>query len=130
MGCAARLLAGLVVFISVDIAGAQTCPTGMSNDQCDRWRFERAERELASVVATALARIEEFAVPDTRQEAKAELEQAQQAWVRTRNADCQSESAFQWHRSARTREGNTAACLTRLTTGRIEELKRRYLLSQ
>ena len=42
-------------------------------------------------MAIAVAKIEEVVSVDTRQEAKAALEQAQQSWVRTRNADCQSE---------------------------------------
>ncbi len=81
-------------------------------------------------MAIAVAKIEEVVSVDTRQEAKAALEQAQQSWVRTRNADCQSELAFLWHRSARTREGTTASCLRQLTSARIEELKKRYFLAR
>jgi uncharacterized protein YecT (DUF1311 family) len=99
-----------------------------SNDACDQWQFEQADKELASVVALALAKIDSFAHPNTRQEAKQSLNQAQQLWRQTREVDCQAESAFVWLRSARTRQGYTAACMHQLTVRRIAELKARYLL--
>ena len=125
----ARLLAGLAILSAATIgdAQAQRCPPG-NNDQCDQWHFEQAELELASVVASALDQIDRFANAETRQEAKDQLREAQQSWSQTRAADCRSASAFSWKRSARTREGYTAACLTHLTRARVAELKRRYLL--
>jgi uncharacterized protein YecT (DUF1311 family) len=108
-------------------AEAQACPFN-SNDQCDQWQFEQAEADLATVVAAALRRIEGFAHPDTRQEAKDQLLEAQRLWMQTRDLDCRAESAFMWLRSARTRAGYTAACRRRLTSARAVELSKRYLL--
>jgi Lysozyme inhibitor LprI len=79
-------------------------------------------------VELAVDKIDSFAHPDTRQEAKERFDQAQRLWVQTREADCQAESAFVWLRSARTRQGYTAACMRDLTAGRVVELKKRYLL--
>jgi uncharacterized protein YecT (DUF1311 family) len=123
----------LALILGVPVPGAsaqvQPCPRGTpSNDACDQWHFEQADKELASVVELALAKIDSFAHPDTRQEAKERLHQAQRLWEQTREADCQAESAFMWLRSARTREGYTAACMHGLTVRRIAELRKRYLL--
>ena len=108
-------------------AAAQGCPFN-SNDQCGQWHFEQAEANLAVVVEAALRRIEGFAHPDTRQEARDQLFEAQRLWTQTRDLDCRAESAFMWLRSARTRAGYTASCRHRLTDARAVELRKRYLL--
>jgi uncharacterized protein YecT (DUF1311 family) len=123
------LLAALLVFNLTDRTRveAQTCPPG-GNDACDQWHFERADGELAAAVAAALRQIDTYAHPDTRQEAKDRLQDAQRSWVQLRAADCASRTAFMWLRSSRTREGNTSTGMYRLTVARIAELKRDYLL--
>jgi uncharacterized protein YecT (DUF1311 family) len=109
-------------------ASAQSSCSGRSNDECDQLGFEEADKELAGIVTAALAGIDGFASPETRQEAKDTLTAAHSNWVSLRALDCQSESAFSWLRSARTRAGFTASCMRRLTEKRIAELKDRYLL--
>lgn len=117
----------LLVAAQREAAAEAKCPGG-GNDACDRWYFEQADKELAGVVTAAIAHIESFAHPDTKQEAKDKLLEGQRAWALSRDLDCQAESALVWLRSARTREGNTASCLRRLTVQRIEALRERYLL--
>lgn len=118
----------LILAASVPTARAQilTCPPMGSNDACDQWQFEQADKALTSIVELTLAKIDSFAHPDTRQEAKERFKQAQRLWKQMREADCQAVSAFLWLRSARTRQGYTAACMRDLTAQRIVELKRRY----
>jgi uncharacterized protein YecT (DUF1311 family) len=122
----------LVLLPAAPVPTARTqilpCPQMGSNDACDQWQLEQADKKLASIVELAVAKIDSFAHPDTRQEAKERFDQAQRLWVQTREADCQAESAFVWLRSARTRQGYTAACMRDLTAGRVVELKKRYLL--
>jgi uncharacterized protein YecT (DUF1311 family) len=125
------IFAGLLAFVVVDKVNGQThqsCPPGMNNDRCDEWQAEEAQHELSSVLTKALEQIDTFATPETRQEAKEQLNRAQQLWADMRAADCQSESAFFWLRSARSRKGYTASCLYLQTTDRIVEIKKRYLL--
>lgn len=118
------LLAILLCGGANEQATAQTCP-GKSGDEC---AFEQADKELAGVAAAVLVRIDAFAHASTRQEAKDKFAEAQRTWAALRDLDCQAESAFQWLRSARTREGYTASCKQALTAARIMELRRRYLL--
>jgi uncharacterized protein YecT (DUF1311 family) len=120
----------LAVLLALGLGGraaAQACPFS-SNDRCGQWEFERAEANLATVLAAALHRIEGFAHATTREEAKEQLLEAQRLWTQTRDLDCRAESAFMWLRSARTREGYTAACRHRRTHARAVELSKRYLL--
>jgi uncharacterized protein YecT (DUF1311 family) len=125
---AALMFALLLPGVAQSVAAAQDrCPL-KSNDQCDQWSFEQADKELAGVAAATAAQIEHFAHADTRAEAKDKFAEAQRTWAALRDLECQAESAFLWLRSARTREGNTASCKYRLTVARIAQLKRRYLL--
>jgi uncharacterized protein YecT (DUF1311 family) len=128
----AALLAGFAMnclanFSSAGRAEELTCPF-KSNDDCDRWEFEQADKRLTSALASAFAKIEAFAHPDTRKEAKDSLEQAHSLWKQLREKDCQAESALMWLRSARTRKGYTAACLNDSVIKRIAEIKKRYHL--
>ncbi len=130
----ARIATAMFVLILgalVPTARAQIlpCPRGMSsNDACDQWQFEQADKELAAIVELALTAIDSFAHPNTLQEAKERLTQGHRLWGQRREVDCQAESAFVWLRSARTREGYTSVCMRDLTVRRIAELKKRYLL--
>ncbi|MBI4365674.1 MAG: DUF1311 domain-containing protein [Deltaproteobacteria bacterium] len=125
---AACLLAIMLFGIAQGAAAAQErCPF-RNSDACGQWEFEQVDKQLADVVASALAQIEHFAHPNTRAEAKDRFAEAQRTWASLRDLDCQAESAFQWLRSALTRAGYTAGCKYRLTVARIAELKRRYLL--
>src|SRR5439155_20687541 len=80
------------------------------------------------VVAEAVEKIERFAHPDVRQEAKEALAESQRAFMASREADCRAEAAFMYLRTAKTRESFTISCLYSLTELRIARLKQRYLL--
>jgi uncharacterized protein YecT (DUF1311 family) len=125
------LLMGLVASVlfagTLGVAAQSSCPL-KSNDACDQWAFEQADKELAAVIAAARIEIDRFAHPDTRQEAGDALFAAHSLWVEMRAADCRADSALMWLRSARTREGYTAACMHAVTLRRIGEIKRRYHL--
>ena len=125
---AAMLLLILAALVPTARAQILPCPQMSSNDVCDQWQREQSDKKLASIVELALAKIDSFAHPDTRQEAMERFNQAQRLWEQMREADCQAESAFVWLRSARTRQGYTAACIRDLTDRRVVEIKRRYLL--
>ena len=129
-GILAAMLA-LILGVLAPAARAQPlpCPREISsNDACDVWEFEQADKELTSIIELARTKIDSFAHPDTREEAKERLNQAHQLWRQTREVDCQAESALMWLRSARTRQGYTASCMYELTVRRGDELKRRYRL--
>jgi uncharacterized protein YecT (DUF1311 family) len=123
----AALLACALLARDVYQASAQTA-SPRSNDAEDQGRVEQLEQELSRVLAAAFQKIDQFAHPSTRQEAKDALVQGQQAWVTLRALDCQAESALMWLRSARTRVGYTASCVQTLTSERIGTLKHRYFL--
>jgi hypothetical protein len=127
IGRASLLICALLACVASPARTQTACPHG-NNDACDQWRFEQSERELSGVMAAAFLKIDQFASPESRQEARDALSQAHQTWTRVRALDCQAESAFVWRRSARTREGYTASCMDRLTVTRIETIRRRYLL--
>ena len=125
----ATLLACALLARGVYPASAQTAGPLRGNDARDQSHLEESEHELSRVLADALQKIDQFAHPDTKQEAKDALAQAQRAWVTLRALDCRAESALMWLRSARTRAGYTASCMQMLTVERIDSLKRRYLLN-
>jgi uncharacterized protein YecT (DUF1311 family) len=109
-------------------AAAQVrCPHA-DRDACDQWHFEQIDQDLTQVIVAAVEKIERFAHPDARQEAKDALAESHRAFVVSREADCRAEAAFMWLRTARSRESYTAACMFFLTEGRIARLKQRYLL--
>ena len=116
-----------VLEISNVWAETPECPY-TSNDRCDAWRVDQTDQEMGAVVAQVEAQIARFATKQTQEEAAARLREAQTLWMRLREADCRSEAAFVWMRSARTTEGYTASCMYTLATRRIGELKTRYLL--
>src|SRR5262249_2305936 len=80
-------------------AGAQArCPLTTA-DACDQWHLEQIDKQLAQVVAEAVEKIEKFAHPDARQEAKDALAESQRAFVTSREADCRAEAAFMYLRT-------------------------------
>jgi uncharacterized protein YecT (DUF1311 family) len=124
IGFAACILCGRA---SASYAVQSDCPLH-SNDACDQWRFEQADKELTAIMESALAKIAQFASAETQQEATARLTEAHRQWLGLRENDCRAKAAFLYLRSARTAEGLTAACLAELTQRRVRELKEHYLL--
>jgi len=108
-------------------AAQPRCPHSTS-DACDQWHFEEIDRQLAKVVAEAVEKIEKFAHPDARQEAKDGLADSQRAFVASREADCRAEAAFMYLRTARPRASYIASCMFFLTELRIARIRQRYLL--
>ena len=112
----------LVLSATAAWAQADSCPGATNNDQCDRIRFENADRELARAVEARLADIARRSTYTDRVEhAKALFAAAQRAWVQFRDAECDAEAAKSLV-SARTVEGLTAQCLYSMTKKRMEDL--------
>ena len=99
------------------------CPTGISNDACDQWRFERADKTLSELV---LGEISGLAKRSTDrlwlEQAEQLLLEAQSAWQAFRAAECKARSTINVI-SARTRAGKISACLLALTQQRIAQIK-------
>ena len=99
------------------------CPPGSSNDACDQWQFEQADRALKALVEDKLLQLDRRSAIQARTaQAKSLLEEAQRQWERFRDAECEARAAANMI-SARTRQGLTAACLLALTRKRIEDIK-------
>ena len=115
----AALVTSIAILCGQDGAVAQArCPHNTS-DACDQWHFEEIDKQLAQVVAEAVEKIEKFAHPNARQEAKDALADSHRAFVTSREADCRAEAAFMYLRTARTRGSYTASCMYYLTELRI-----------
>ena len=124
----AVLVTSIAILCGQHSAGAQPrCPYSTS-DACDQWHFEEIDKQLAQVVAEAVEKIEKFAHPDARQEAKDALADSHRAFVASREADCRAEAVFMYLRTARTRGSYTASCMFFLTELRIARIRQRYLL--
>lgn len=99
------------------------CPTGISNDACDRWRFERADKTLSELVLSEISNLGKRSTNRLwQEEAKKLLLEAQSAWQAFRTAECKARSTVDVI-SARTREGKLSACLIALTQQRIAQFK-------
>jgi uncharacterized protein YecT (DUF1311 family) len=124
----AVLVTSIAVFCGQHGSSAQArCPHNTS-DACDQWHFEEIDKQLTQVVAEAVEKIEKFAHPDARQEAKDALAESHRAFVASREADCRAEAAFMYLRTARARASYTASCMYYLTELRIARIRQRYLL--
>jgi uncharacterized protein YecT (DUF1311 family) len=101
------------------------CPPGIgSNDACDQWQFEQADKALLRAIESKQTELERRSSrPDSIEQAKSYLVEAQREWVRFRDAECRARVAADMI-SARTRTGLTSACLFALTRQRIEEIKK------
>jgi uncharacterized protein YecT (DUF1311 family) len=122
------LVTSIVILFGEHGAGAQACCPLSTMDACDRWHLEQVDQQLAQVVTESVEKIERFAHPDARQEAKEALGESQRAFMASREADCRAEAAFMYLRTAKTRESFTISCMYSLTELRIARLKQRYLL--
>ncbi len=99
------------------------CPTGISNDACDQWRFERADKTLSELVLSEISNLGKRSTNRLWQaEAKKLLLEAQSAWQAFRTAECRARSTINVI-SARTRAGKFSACLLALTQQRIAQIK-------
>jgi uncharacterized protein YecT (DUF1311 family) len=99
------------------------CPTGISNDACDQWRFERADKALSELVLGEISNLGKRSTNRLwQEEAKTLLLEAQSAWQAFRTAECKARSTVDVI-SARTRAGKLSACLIALTQQRIAQFK-------
>ena len=120
-----RVAAGLVLGLLMSTADGQEaqCAGGMSNDKCDQWQFEQANKDLELFVAS---KVSEFDSRTTRkdliEQIKAFITDAQRSWLIFRDLECKAVAAAQVQ-SARTRKGLTYSCLLELTQKRIKEIK-------
>jgi uncharacterized protein YecT (DUF1311 family) len=100
------------------------CPRGISNDACDQWQLEAADKALTLAIESKQSEFERRSTrQDRKEQAKSYLLEAQREWVRFRDAECRAKAAANMI-SARTREGLTSECLSSLTRQRIEEIKK------
>jgi uncharacterized protein YecT (DUF1311 family) len=101
------------------------CPPEIgSNDACDQWQFEQADKALTHAIEIKQTELERRSSrPDRNEQAKSYLLEAQREWARFRDAECRARAAANMI-SARTRAGLTSACLLSLTRQRIEEIKK------
>ena len=117
----------LVLGAAAPAARAQDlpCPPGIgSNDACDQWQFEQADKALMRAIESKQTEIERRSTrQDSIEQAKSHLTEAQREWVRFRDAECRARAAANMI-SARTREGLSSACLFSLTRQRIDEIKK------
>jgi uncharacterized protein YecT (DUF1311 family) len=125
-----RIVAAMLAFALGAVAPAARaqdlpCPPGIgSNDACDQWQFEQADKALMRAIESKQAELERRSTrPDRNEQAKSSLMEAQREWVRFRDAECRARAAANMI-SARTRVGLTSACLFSLTRQRIEEIKK------
>jgi uncharacterized protein YecT (DUF1311 family) len=124
----ARLVAAVLVLVLgalVPTARAQDlpCPSGMSNDGCDQWGFEEADKELTLAIESKQSELDRRSTrQDRNEQVKSYMLEAQREWVRFRDAECRGRVAANII-SARTRKGLMSECLLLLTRQRIEEIK-------
>jgi uncharacterized protein YecT (DUF1311 family) len=99
------------------------CPTGISNDACDQWQFERADKTLSELILSEISGLGKRSTNRLwQEEAKKLLLEAQSAWQAFRAAECKARSTINVI-SARTRAGIISACLLVLTQQRIAQIK-------
>ena len=109
-----------------DAAHAQDgqCPKGYSNDDCDQWYFERADKTLTATVADRIKRRSEMTTrPESQKAIRTTIEEAHRAWLVFRDAECKAYVA-EGVMSARTETARNASCRLAMTEQRIEELKK------
>ena len=103
---------------------APRCAPGVSNDACDQWQFEQADKQLGEVVNNKLSELaRRSAIERSNEVARASLVEAQRVWQLFRDAECKAKVAANMV-SARTRQGLTSACLLSLTQQRITDVGR------
>ena len=121
--CAITLLMLMLGHPLAALAQADQCPAGFSNDECDRWQFERADRQLSELVLREISELGKWST-DSRwqEEAKELLIEAQRTWEAFRTAECKARSTINVI-SARTLKAKNSACLLALTQRRIAEIK-------
>jgi uncharacterized protein YecT (DUF1311 family) len=127
MKLAEGVVAGLLLLTFSPIAAtAQTdsCPKGTSNDDCDRWRIERADQALSEALESRIAERSKLTTnPLVAEAVKQTAMEAHRAWLVFRDAACRAYVAESFI-SAMTERAKNASCVVRLTERRIAELKR------
>jgi uncharacterized protein YecT (DUF1311 family) len=106
------------------LAQGDRCPTGYSNDQCDQWRLERADKALSDAIENMITERSKLTTRSDRAEAiKQTAMDAHRAWLVFRDAECKAYVAASVV-SARTDRAKNASCLLRLTEQRTAEVKK------
>ena len=121
--CAVAFLMLMLSHPLTAFAQDDRCPTGFSNDACDQWRFERADKMLSELVVSEISDLGKWSTDRLwQEEAKKLLLEAHSAWQAFRAAECKARSTINVI-SARTRAGKLSACLLALTQQRIAQIK-------
>jgi uncharacterized protein YecT (DUF1311 family) len=98
------------------------CPQGYSNDDCDRWYVERADKALSELVEKKIAERSRLSTrPDFPEAVKRTVTEAHRAWLSFREAECKAYVTASVM-SARTERARYSSCLLRMTERRIAEL--------
>ena len=117
-------LAGLAFCPTAVLAQEERCPKGYSNDQCDQWYFQRADKLLTDTVAATIAERSQLTTNvELIKAIKQTSSEAHRKWVAFRDAECKAAVAASVM-SARTQKGRYAACLLVQTERRTAELKK------
>jgi uncharacterized protein YecT (DUF1311 family) len=117
-------LLALTVLPASVLAQDDECPKGYSNDDCDQWGFERADKILTEAIASKIAERSKMTTnADLVEEIKSTALAAHRAWLAFRDAECKSYVAASFI-SARTERGRNASCLLSMTEQRVAQVKR------
>ena len=120
------MISSLVVLLASLAVSAQgdRCPAGYSNDDCDQWRVEQAEKVLSGAIEKRVARGTSLITrPAVIEAIKRTSMDAHRAWLAFREAECKAFVAANVA-SARTDRGKTMSCLLQITEQRIAEVNR------
>jgi uncharacterized protein YecT (DUF1311 family) len=105
-------------------AQGDRCPAGYSNDDCDEWRVDGAEKVLSQAIESRVARGTSLTTrPHLIEAIKQTSMDAHRAWLAFREAECKAFVAASIA-SARTDRGKKMSCLLHLTEQRIAEVNK------
>jgi uncharacterized protein YecT (DUF1311 family) len=117
-------LFALTVWPIAALAQDDKCPKGFSNDDCDGWHFEGADKVLTDVMDSKIVEQSKLTTrADVVEAIKRTSLEAHRAWVAFREAECRAYVAASVM-SARTEKGRMASCLLLMTERRIAEVKK------
>jgi uncharacterized protein YecT (DUF1311 family) len=118
------LLTGVLLTSLAASAPGDRCPAGYSNDDCDQWSVEQAEKALSEAIEKRVARgISLTTRPAVIEAIKQTSMDAHRAWLAFREAECKAFVAANVA-SARTDRGKTMSCLLYITEQRIAEVNK------
>src|SRR5262245_57119605 len=118
-------LCASIAILSTAAASAETarCPHADGED-CEEWRFEQLDKELAELVAGPNDWIDRMPA-QLRDDARTALVEAQAQWIKFRDAECRRELTWSYM-TARSKRSFLANCLLNMTLHRRNDLQEVY----